>query len=128
MKTALYKMKKSLLETIMSKFYHVETTERIRFETHRRREREATPVSKYYGCVDGYVWFITPLDGIDFSKSRINSIKTEINDIHIPLLENDEKGGIESVTSYYRRQRIYRFGKLIVDRVHILPAVPVYKK
>ena len=111
----------------MNGFYHTEIVENIKFETHRRRKGETVSASKYHGCVEDYVWSVTPLDGIDFSRSRINLIKTEINDVHIPALEDDKNQEATSVVSYYQRKRIYRFGKLKGDRVNLLPPVLVYK-
>src|SRR3989344_2914241 len=100
----------------------VEELDLVRFETRRKKENEVVHESKYQGIIDDkWVWSIEPLKVLNFEKIRISAIKDEINEVQIPTLEEGESQRFESVAGTYRRERIYRFGKLKYDRVVIEP-------
>ncbi|MEK6913019.1 MAG: hypothetical protein AABX26_03640 [Nanoarchaeota archaeon] len=90
----------------------------VRFKTRRKIEGEVVEQTKSRGAEDGYVWEIAPMTVMDPGQIRFNRIYTEINDVHIPLLEEDEGARqISSIRGIYKRERTYRFGKQISDAV-----------
>ena len=93
----------------------------VRFETRRKREGEEIVPTKFRGVLeDKYVWEIAPMTIVDSNKIRFNRIYDEINDVHIPILEEDEiSRKIKSVRSIYKREKTYRFGKQFSDDVII---------
>lgn len=100
----------------------VEEIDKIRFETRRKREGEIVQKASYGGVIeDKYVYFIEPMCVMNLSRARISLIKTTINDSQLPLLENGVKR--RRIVGSYKRERLYRFGKLKYDRVVIEPDV-----
>ncbi|MEK6842097.1 MAG: hypothetical protein AABX91_03025 [Nanoarchaeota archaeon] len=93
----------------------------VRFKTRRKIEGEVFEQTRFKGILeDKYVWEIAPMTLMDPNQIRLSRIHTEMNDIHIPLLEEDEGARqISSIRGIYKRERTYRFGKQISDAVTI---------
>ena len=86
----------SLIHRLLDKIYFVEEIDVVRAEVTRKTNGEPDV-------------FIEPFNVKDISKVRMNRIRTEINDVCIPYLE-DLTSGVISATAYYRRRITYLFG------------------
>jgi hypothetical protein len=93
----------------------------VRFKTRRKIEGEVFEQTRFKGILeDKYVWEIAPMTLMDPNQIRLSRIHTEMNDIHIPLLEEDEgTRQISLVRGIYKREKTYRFGNQISDAVTI---------
>lgn len=91
----------------------------VGFATRRKTEGEVVEQTKFQGVLeDKYVWEIKPRGLMNTGQIRFSTIYDEINDVHIPLLEEDESSKqVSVIKGTYRRERIRRFGKQISDRV-----------
>ena len=89
-------------DALLDMIYHVEHTDVI----------ETSVVKSNNG--DGYKLFIDHLRVKDPSNVRMNRIRTELNDIDIPSVE-DSSQGIRAVTLNYKRRITYLFGMVFED-------------
>ncbi len=102
----------NLINRLVGKIFRVEESDVI----------EAVALSDEKG---GYSWYIDPLRVKDISKVRMNRIRTEINDIAIPSVE-DLANGIKSVTITYRRRIVYLFDRVFED-IPVMENITEYK-
>ena len=95
----------------------------VKFDTRRKLEGETFEETKFKKMIeDKYVCEIAPMTLMDESQIRFSRIYTEVNDVHVPLLEADEtERKIDLVRGIYKREKTYRFGKQISDGV-VTPA------